>query len=107
MKNLFKRNEKGFYPDYTNDGLTIKKNWETLDKSADTRVYDILKEFMGDKNLGKCFENFHKISLEFPEADICKETTNPFIDFVIDFTGKGEEEIMKLFWEKQEKIFGN
>jgi len=105
-KVIFKKNN-GFFPDYTNDGVTIKKNWETLDREADLDIHENLVEFSKDGDLNKSIERFIKVHFNFPDSDVTKEATNPYIDFLIDFSDKSEEEIMDLYWSTYETIIQN
>jgi hypothetical protein len=95
----------GFFPDYTNDGMTIKKFWETLDQQADLEIHKNLVEFEKDKDLEKSIKRFVEVPLNFPDADITKEVINPYIDFLVDFSNKEESEVMDLYWKIYSEIF--
>lgn len=100
MRKLFDKTENGYLPDYTDDGVTIKKNWETLSNEADRKIVSILTGLKkGELTLRETIEKFHNIPLEVEDCDICKETINPFIDFLVDFTQKSEDEIMDIYYD--------
>lgn len=106
MRKLFDKTEKGFLPDYTNDGVTIKKNWETLSREADQKIVTILNDLIeGRSTLEKAIEDYHKIPFEVEDCDISKETNNPFIDFLIDFSQKSEDEVVDLYHKIYDKVF--
>jgi len=92
---LFTR-KNGHLPDYTEDGKTIKSYLETGCSRADKEIRKILNEFLksevddldmnfNQQNFFDVIKNLNKIPYLFEDSEMCKETTNPIIDFFIDY----------------------
>lgn len=95
-----------FFPDYTENGVTIKSYWETLDSNADKHIQNICNAMIDNRlSLDNGIRMFHETALLYEDCEISKETSNPFIDFLIDLTEKDEEEIMELYHKISEEVY--
>jgi hypothetical protein len=82
--------------------------WETMCPLADVEVGKIMGRLVEGKiRLSKAFTQLERVPYDFPDCDMCKETTNKFIEHAVEQTGSEEDEVVEVYNKVREIAFQN
>ena len=74
------------------------ENWETLCPEGDKAVGEIFEKLLKREiPLLKAFRMLALVTHLFEDVDMCKETTNKFIDHIVDHIGEEEDVVVEAY----------